>query len=151
MHPIGPGWTPERVELLKTMHAEGASGGEMARALEITRNAVIGKSHRLGLFVFRTVNGQRARTGVVAKRKSGKGGKSMKSENVTDAETRPTNDPVGIVKLEHWHCRWPVDGEGAETLYCGAAKTNGSSYCGFHWRKARGPAMRPRAIAAVRA
>ena len=43
-------WTDERVEVLKRMWAEGASASTIAKELgEVTRNAVIGKVHRLGL------------------------------------------------------------------------------------------------------
>ncbi|MGM0584448.1 MAG: GcrA family cell cycle regulator [Pseudomonadota bacterium] len=43
-------WTDERVELLKTMWGEGKSASQIAKALGgVTRNAVIGKVHRLGL------------------------------------------------------------------------------------------------------
>ncbi len=43
-------WTDERVETLRTMWAEGKSASQIAKELGgITRNAVIGKVHRLGL------------------------------------------------------------------------------------------------------
>lgn len=43
-------WTDERVELLKKMWAEGQSASQIAKELgAVTRNAVIGKVHRLGL------------------------------------------------------------------------------------------------------
>jgi GcrA cell cycle regulator len=43
-------WTDERVETLKTMWAEGQSASQIAKELGgVTRNAVIGKVHRLGL------------------------------------------------------------------------------------------------------
>jgi len=43
-------WTEERVETLKTMWAEGKSASQIAKELGgVTRNAVIGKVHRLGL------------------------------------------------------------------------------------------------------
>ncbi|MFA5567997.1 MAG: GcrA family cell cycle regulator [Trueperaceae bacterium] len=44
-------WTPERVELLKTLRAEGHSASQIAKRLGggVTRNAVIGKVSRLGL------------------------------------------------------------------------------------------------------
>ena len=43
-------WTDERVELLKSMWSEGKSASQIAKALGgVTRNAVIGKVHRLGL------------------------------------------------------------------------------------------------------
>ena len=43
-------WTDERVELLKKMWSEGQSASQIAKELgNVTRNAVIGKVHRLGL------------------------------------------------------------------------------------------------------
>ncbi len=44
------GWTDERVEQLKALWTEGLSASQIARVLGgVTRNAVIGKVHRLGL------------------------------------------------------------------------------------------------------
>ena len=43
-------WTEDRVELLKTLWAEGLSAAQIANKMGgVTRNAVIGKVHRLGL------------------------------------------------------------------------------------------------------
>ena len=43
-------WTDERVEVLKKMWGEGQSASQIAKVLGgVTRNAVIGKVHRLGL------------------------------------------------------------------------------------------------------
>ena len=43
-------WTDDRVEILKRMWGEGASASTIAKELGgVTRNAVIGKVHRLGL------------------------------------------------------------------------------------------------------
>ena len=43
-------WTDERVEMLKKMWGEGQSASQIAKELGgVTRNAVIGKVHRLGL------------------------------------------------------------------------------------------------------
>lgn len=44
------GWTPERMERLKVLHKEGLSASQIAKALGVvSRNAVIGKAHRMGL------------------------------------------------------------------------------------------------------
>ena len=46
----GATWTDERVELLKKLWADGLSASQIATELgNVTRNAVIGKVHRLGL------------------------------------------------------------------------------------------------------
>ena len=43
-------WTDERVDVLKKMWGEGQSASQIAKELGgVTRNAVIGKVHRLGL------------------------------------------------------------------------------------------------------
>ena len=43
-------WTEDRVEVLKKLWAEGHSASQIAKQLGgVTRNAVIGKVHRLGL------------------------------------------------------------------------------------------------------
>lgn len=45
----------------------------------------------------------------------------------------PDAKPVVLLDLEHHHCRWPLDEpQGPETLFCGAAKDTGSSYCAYH-------------------
>ena len=44
------GWTPARVDTLKSLWSEGLSASQVAKSLGgVTRNAVIGKIHRLGL------------------------------------------------------------------------------------------------------
>ncbi|MES2435756.1 MAG: GcrA family cell cycle regulator [Pseudomonadota bacterium] len=45
------GWTDEKVEELKSMWSVGVSASEIGKLLGFTRNAVIGKVHRLGLHV----------------------------------------------------------------------------------------------------
>ena len=48
--PLRMSWNEERVEALRTMWAEGKSASQIAKELgNVTRNAVIGKVHRLGL------------------------------------------------------------------------------------------------------
>lgn len=43
-------WTDERVETLKRMWGEGQSASQIAKELGgVTRNAVIGKAHRIGM------------------------------------------------------------------------------------------------------
>ena len=67
-------WTDERVELLKKMWGEGQSASQIAKELGgVTRNAVIGKVHRLGL-------SNRATT-------------STKSDSATKAEAKPKAAP----------------------------------------------------------
>jgi len=58
-------WTDERVETLKSMWSEGKSASQIAKELGgVTRNAVIGKVHRLGLS--NRVGGEHADEGAAA-------------------------------------------------------------------------------------
>ena len=50
-------WTPERVEQLRTHIATGLTCSEIAAEIGVSRNAVIGKIHRLGLAPGRPTSG----------------------------------------------------------------------------------------------
>ena len=72
----GPGWTDTRTERLKALWADGRSASEIAGLLgEVTRNAVIGKVHRLGLAGRKTTSRQ-----PVPRRTSPRRGKSGRVE-----------------------------------------------------------------------
>ena len=88
-------WTDERVETLKKMWTEGQSASQIAKELGgVTRNAVIGKVHRLGL-------SNRAGGGAVpaaaAPRRGGAGqarGQPDRAEAPQEpAEARPSRSP----------------------------------------------------------
>ena len=75
-------WTDERVETLKRMWAEGQSASQIAKELGgVTRNAVIGKVHRLGLS---------NRAGGVGGREDGEEGLA---EAIPDLPQPPTDAP----------------------------------------------------------
>src|SRR6056297_3692733 len=76
-------WTDERVELLKKMWGEGQSASQIAKELGgVTRNAVIGKVHRLGL----------------SNRASGGG--AAKTETKPKATTKPEAKPKPAAKAK---------------------------------------------------
>ncbi|KPQ13460.1 MAG: GcrA cell cycle regulator, partial [Rhodobacteraceae bacterium HLUCCO18] len=71
-------WTDERVELLKKMWGEGQSASQIAKELGgVTRNAVIGKVHRLGL-----------------SNRSGGGGATSAKSTTPEAETPKAAKPA---------------------------------------------------------
>jgi GcrA cell cycle regulator len=46
---VEPTWTPERIAQLKLLWEEGVTTAEIGRRVGVTKNAVIGKVHRIGL------------------------------------------------------------------------------------------------------
>ncbi|KIN70928.1 GcrA cell cycle regulator [Sulfitobacter noctilucae] len=78
-------WTDERVETLKKMWGEGQSASQIAKELGgVTRNAVIGKVHRLGLSNRATSTGTAAKAEPKAKAKP-----APKPEAKPQAEPKP--------------------------------------------------------------
>lgn len=88
-------WTDERVEILKKMWGEGQSASQIAKELGgVTRNAVIGKVHRLGLSN-RAGGGTTSTAKAPAKEKAApkaapKKAAPKKAEKPTAAEPEPT-------------------------------------------------------------
>ncbi|MBI3675154.1 MAG: GcrA cell cycle regulator [Proteobacteria bacterium] len=135
------GWTDDRVEQLKSLWTEGLSASQIARALGgVTRNAVIGKVHRLGLAGRATpTRSDRPRLPSAPK-------VSMR----TYAPEPPVveEDPVTledgshatVLTINDRMCRWPI-GDPAENEFhfCGRKPKNGSPYCEAHARKAYQP------------
>ncbi|MDX2157785.1 MAG: GcrA family cell cycle regulator [Hyphomicrobiaceae bacterium] len=156
-------WNDERVELLKKLWAEGLSASQIAgRIGSVTRNAVIGKVHRLGLSGRATttrMKSHRPRTRAnPVKRPAGPPAKprfanvgNTALRALYQAETEPYVAPAeeiviplaerrSIQTLEESHCRWPIgDPQEEEFHFCGKSKVTGLPYCDFHARRAFQP------------
>jgi GcrA cell cycle regulator len=146
-------WNDERTELLKKLWGEGLSCSHIASRLGgVSRNAVIGKVHRLGLSgrttTVRLKSGRRAKAAVERRRKQAPPKQignpafrallaaepfvSTAEELVIPPEQRKTVDT-----LEECSCRWPIgDPQHAEFHFCGKQKVKGLPYCEFHARRA---------------
>lgn len=168
------GWNDERVELLKKLWNEGLSASQIATRLGgVTRNAVIGKVHRLGLSgrvtPTRTLGTRRPRTREAAAQPrrvarqrpavpapspamhaSWQWDPSLQPEGLPEAVEEifiPLQDRKSVLDLREADCRWPIgDPQLADFHFCGHAKHAGLPYCEFHARKAYQPpqAMRRR-------
>lgn len=156
-------WNDERVDLLKKLWSEGLSAAQIAGRLGgVTRNAVIGKVHRLGLSGRATTSRMksprpRMRTAaqVNAKRPNGKsrfgsiGNPALRALYQPEAEayTPPAEELViplkerkSIQSLTECSCRWPIgDPQLADFHFCGKDKVPGLPYCEFHARRAFQP------------
>jgi len=143
-------WTDERVEILKKLWQDGLSASQIAAELGgVTRNAVIGKVHRLGLSgrgqPTSTIKRQR-RTHAPAMRRPRQnvtmGNLALKAgfEAVADAEYRPRRDVVvpiakrlSIYSLTERTCKWPIGDPGQEDFhFCGHDSLEGAPYCEYH-------------------
>lgn len=162
-------WTDERVELLKKLWADGLSASQIAGEIGgVTRNAVIGKVHRLGLSGRAKAPSSATRaTRPAAPRKTGNGGNISHQRPqprgsaataprpilfalparepeplVSEDVLVPFSERVTIMELKDAMCRWPMgDPTTAEFRFCGARCGSGATYCTYHARIAYQPAV----------
>ncbi len=93
-------WTDDRVEVLKTMWLDGKSASQIAKELGgVTRNAVIGKVHRLGLSNRTTTNKAKAKTAapkakVTPKAKEPAKPKMVEASSTSMSVTIPPRKPI---------------------------------------------------------
>lgn len=140
------GWTDDRVAHLKAGWAAGHSCRTIANALGVSRNAVIGKVHRLGLPGRALRHKKVARSGMrptyVRQQPRPKPKPSRRPSPLFDilANPPPHIDDVARFKfhaLEPHHCRWPVNEPGAHEFgFCGCPRAPGLSYCPSHAARA---------------
>ncbi len=155
------GWTDERVELLKKLWAEGLSASQIAGRLGgVTRNAVIGKVHRLGLSGRATSSRSSAprprRTTHLPRQHRAtslmfgtRGNVALKPQFETEAEPElapleelviPLGERASILTLKESMCRWPIGDPGEpEFHFCGRKKLGALPYCEHHARMAYQP------------
>src|ERR1700757_1570452 len=151
-------WTDERVETLKKLWTDGLSASHIAAALGgITRNAVIGKVHRLGLSgraKSPSSSVPRARkprsSGMMrVSRPSMRGNTALAYEYEMEPEPELIEIPVEqrktLLELNEKTCRWPVGDPGSrEFFFCGGDTVNELPYCSYHSRVAYQPATERR-------
>ncbi|MBF9234900.1 GcrA family cell cycle regulator [Microvirga alba] len=152
----GVTWTDERVELLKKLWSDGLSASQIASELgNVTRNAVIGKVHRLGLSgrakdktdatAARPRKAPRApsapapiapavRNNVVIAPIPRTPVVEEASEVLADVDMAiPMSERVTIMDLRESMCRWPMgDPTKPEFRFCGARSITGLPYCNHH-------------------
>jgi GcrA cell cycle regulator len=150
-------WTDERVELLKKLWADGLSASQIAGELGgITRNAVIGKVHRLGLSGrakspsssmprARKPRSHMMRVGRASMRGNTALALAFEMEQEPEPELIENIIPIGqrrtLLELNEDTCRWPIgDPASPEFFFCGGKPLNGVPYCNYHSRAAYQPA-----------
>jgi len=129
-HTAGFNWNDEAVAILRRMWTvEGRPASAIAALLGITRNAVLGKAHRMQLLY--TPKTPKPKSKTTVKRHKRMVFKPKATETVDLPPENPV-DPVRLMDLRHHHCRWPVAGEGADMLFCGATRLEPHAWCGKH-------------------
>lgn len=129
-------WTDDRVETLTQLWKDGASASQIARALGgVTRNAVIGKIHRLGL------SGRRPPSAPGARRAKTNVERRLRRSPVVVAPPAPARvladapretGAASIVSVRYGQCRWPIgDPLGDGFRLCGRGVARGA-YCAAH-------------------
>ena len=99
-------WTMERITLLKDRMRAGFSCGQIARELGVSRNAVIGKTNRLGLSRFKNaIPGQSPRTVTRQKILRALWAKPQIAFAKLSSESVKA---CSLLELQQWHCRWPM-------------------------------------------
>src|SRR5438132_10036886 len=109
-------WTDDRVEQLKSLWTEGLSASQIARALGggVTRNAVIGKVHRLGLAGRATPSRSDRPRLSSAPRLSTRAAYTPPPPVIEeDPLTLEDGSFVGVLTISNTMCRWPI-GDPAE-------------------------------------
>jgi len=147
-----PTWTTERVELLKGHFDAGLSCREIAAAIGVTRNAVIGKLARLELT--RGPARAKPRTDKTARERSRKSIPRLQYrmlQDVFENEQPSVEEPISserrcsLFELGNERCRWPIGTPGAEDFcFCGNTPIEGMPYCSGHTRLAYRPGSRQR-------
>lgn len=166
-------WTDERVELLRKLWAEGLSASQIANQLGgVSRNAVIGKVHRLKL----SGRGRASAAQPRAKKTPAAGpAKSaaarparpiaasvgatalaiqFDAEPVARQALRPSTDVVvpmsrnlSLIQLTERTCKWPNGDPLAEDFsFCGNEAGESGPYCSYHARVAYQPASERRRV-----
>lgn len=150
-------WTEDRVEVLTKLWAEGLSASQIAKELGgVTRNAVIGKVHRLGLSgrakpsrpsVKRTKKPATARTRTPAVPRAPKA-KPVVAETPPpppplEAKPLPNGEYATILTIRDHMCKWPIgDPSSSEFRFCGRKNKAGEPYCEAHCSVAYQPSRR---------
>jgi len=150
-------WTDERVELLKKLWSDGLSASQIAAELGgITRNAVIGKVHRLGLSgraksassAAPRPRKARSPTHMLRIARSSIRGNTALAHayEIEEAEPELIDNiiPIGqrrnLLELTEQTCRWPVGDPGSgDFFFCGGNAVVGLPYCAYHARVAYQP------------
>ena len=131
-------WTDEKVSKLKELWGKGNTASQIAEIIGgISRNAVIGKAHRLNLSAkikTRTATSNKnfddnlEANSALSKR----GRKSRFKSLIIEKDFEPEN-PKQLEELDESSCKWPIGHPDEKNFYfCGRSSLKDFSYCKLH-------------------
>ena len=131
-------WTEEKVAKLKELWGKGNTASQIAEIIGgISRNAVIGKAHRLNLSAkikTRTAtSNQNFENSFVEKNVKNKKVRRSKFKSlIIDKDFEPEN-PKQLEELDENSCKWPIGHPNEKSFYfCGRTSLKDFSYCKLH-------------------
>ena len=124
MSDTGNVWTDERLEELKKLWAKGLSISQIGEALGVSRNAIAGKAHRMGL---------PKRPSPISRLKAEK----PKVEAVVEEQDLPLRLELRQLVWSRSKCCWPTgDPKKNGFVFCGDTVVPGKPYCLPHCKEA---------------
>ena len=130
-------WTPDREKKLKDLWKKGHTASQIASIIgDTTRNAVIGKAHRLNLQARATSKRITSKTKTEENNVPTKEGKLSRKARfkalLLDKNFEPEN-PKKLEELTDETCRWPIGHPYEKTFYfCGRKSMEKFPYCKLH-------------------
>ena len=131
-------WNEEKVEKLKELWGKGSTASQIAEIIGgISRNAVIGKAHRLNLSSkIKTRNASSSQnfdnSSEENSSKQRRGRKSKFQSLIIEKDFEPEN-PKKLEELDESSCKWPVGHPEEQSFYfCGRSSLKDFSYCKLH-------------------
>ena len=131
-------WTPEKEEKLKKLWKKGHTASQISSMLgDTTRNAVIGKAHRLNLEA-RAISTKfkskvNTENNVKPEIKTQKLGRKARFKALLLDKSFEQENPKKLEELTDKTCRWPIGHPYEETFYfCGRKPMEKFPYCKLH-------------------